>query len=126
MFGVAVVLCFIAVIQTASAGTSVEIDGATAAGLCTTSYPGTTCPDQLSPCQWDMRVIGANAAHESETGDGVKVGIIDSGIDRFHPDLNPGGSTLGCRAPSSSARRRLQIPTRSRTATVRTRRPFRT
>jgi subtilisin family serine protease len=95
MLGVAVVLCFIAVIQTASAGTSAEIDGATAAGLCTTSYPGTTGPDQLSPCQWDMRVIGSTAAHETETGDGVKVGIIDSGIDRFHPDLNPGGIDIG-------------------------------
>lgn len=90
LFGVAVVLCFIAVIQTASAGTSAVIDGATASGLCTTSYPGTTGPDQLSPCQWDMRVIGSNAAHETETGDGVKVGIIDSGIDFTHPDLTGG------------------------------------
>jgi lantibiotic leader peptide-processing serine protease len=97
LFGVAVVLCFIAVIQTASAGTSAVIDGATAAGLCTTSYPGTTGPDQLSPCQWDMRVIGSNAAHETETGDGVKVGIIDSGIDFTHPDLAGGIDTaLSC------------------------------
>jgi subtilisin family serine protease len=97
LFGAAVVLCFIAVIQTASAGTAAVIDGATANGLCTTSYPGTTGPDQLSPCQWDMQVIGSNDAHETETGDGVKVGIIDSGIDFTHPDLAGGIDTpLSC------------------------------
>jgi lantibiotic leader peptide-processing serine protease len=97
LFGFAAVLCFIAVIQTASAGTTAVIDGATAAGLCTTSYPGTTGPDQLSPCQWDMRVIGSNAAHETATGDDVKVGIIDSGIDFTHPDLAGGIDTaLSC------------------------------
>ncbi len=46
---VAAALVFVVLIQTASAGTTAEIDGATAAGLCTTSYPGTTGPDQLSP-----------------------------------------------------------------------------
>ena len=50
-------------IQTASAAPTAVIDGATAAGLCTTSYPGTTGPDQLSPCQWDMPVIDAGGAH---------------------------------------------------------------
>jgi lantibiotic leader peptide-processing serine protease len=98
LLGVAAVLCFIAVIQTASAGTAAVIDGATANGLCTTSYPGTTGPDQLSPCQWDMRVIGSNAAHATATGDGVKVGIIDSGVDFTHPDLAGGGidTPLSC------------------------------
>jgi subtilisin family serine protease len=42
-----------------------------------------------------MRVIGANAAHETETGDGVKVGIIDSGIDFTHPDLTGGIDVAG-------------------------------
>ncbi len=67
--------------------TQAQVDGATAAALCTTSYPGVTGPDQLSPCQWDMPVIHALAAHEKATGAGVKVGVIDGGVDFTHPDL---------------------------------------
>jgi subtilisin family serine protease len=66
----------------------VLIDGATAAGLCTTSYPGVSGPEQLSACQWDMAVINAGPeAWAHATGKGVKVGVIDSGIDFSHPDL---------------------------------------
>jgi subtilisin family serine protease len=64
-----------------------QVDGAAAAGLCATSYPGVTGPDQLSPCQWDMKVVNALAAHEKATGLGVKVGVIDGGVDFAHPDL---------------------------------------
>jgi lantibiotic leader peptide-processing serine protease len=98
VFGLAAALLFVVLIQTASAGTTAVIDGATAAGLCTTSYPGTTGPDELSPCQWDMRVVNANAAHSTATGAGVKVGIIDSGVDFTHPDLSGGGidTPLSC------------------------------
>ena len=63
------------------------VDGATAATLCGTAYPGVTGPDQLSPCQWDMARIYAVEAHAKSTGRGVKVGVIDSGIDFAHPDL---------------------------------------
>lgn len=71
------------------AGTTAVIDGATANGLCTTSYPGTPPgTDQLSPCQWDMRVINATGATRAvATGEGVKVGVIDGGVDFTHPDL---------------------------------------
>jgi lantibiotic leader peptide-processing serine protease len=93
----ATALLFVVLIQTASAGSTVVIDGAAANGLCAASYPGTTGPDQLSTCQWDMRVINANAAHATATGEGVKVGIIDSGIDFTHPDLAGGIDTaLSC------------------------------
>jgi lantibiotic leader peptide-processing serine protease len=71
----------------ASADSAAVIDGATAAGLCSTSYPGTTGPDQLSSCQWDMDVINAGAAQAKATGIGVKVGVIDGGVDFSHPDL---------------------------------------
>jgi subtilisin family serine protease len=74
-------------IQPAFADTAAVIDEGTANGLCTTSYPGTTGPDPLSPCQWDMAVIGAGPAHAKRTGAGVKVGVIDSGVDFSHPDL---------------------------------------
>jgi lantibiotic leader peptide-processing serine protease len=64
------------------------IDGSTAAGLCITSYPNLTVgPDELTPCQWDMEAINALAAHTTATGLGVKVGVIDGGVDFDHPDL---------------------------------------
>jgi hypothetical protein len=48
----------------AALDTQVVIDGSTAAGLCFTSYPDVTAGlDELSPCQWDMEVINALAAH---------------------------------------------------------------
>ena len=40
---------------------TVLIDGPGANGRCTTSYPGVTGPDELSPCQWDMKTIAAVA-----------------------------------------------------------------
>ena len=78
-------LLLVVVFQTASASTTVLIDGPDAHNRCLTSYPGVTGPDELSPCQWDMKAI--NAGGTQATGAGVKVGIIDSGIDFTHPDL---------------------------------------
>src|SRR5215510_11352586 len=71
-----------------AADSAAVIDGATAAGRCSTSYPGGPFgPDQLSPCQWDMGVIHSDASHAYATGAGVKVGVIDGGVDFTHPDL---------------------------------------
>jgi lantibiotic leader peptide-processing serine protease len=70
-----------------ASATSAAVDETTANGLCQTSYPGTTGPDPLSPCQWDMSVIHSNEAHSTATGKGVKVGVIDGGVDFTHPDL---------------------------------------
>jgi lantibiotic leader peptide-processing serine protease len=89
----ALMLTFFMLISTigvfpASADTAAVIDGATANGLCTTSYPGAPSgPDQLSPCQWNMPVINAPSAHAYATGEGVTVGVIDGGVDFSHPDL---------------------------------------
>ncbi len=43
--------------------------------------------DPLEAQQWDMTAIGAPEAREIEDGDGVVVGVLDSGIDVSHPDL---------------------------------------
>jgi subtilisin family serine protease len=52
--------------------------------------PGT---DPLTGYQWDMQMIGAQNDDGSpaleEQGDGVLVGIIDTGIDGTHPDIAP-------------------------------------
>ena len=45
-------------------------------------------PESLSACQWDMREIDAGAeSYAKATGAGVKVGVIDGGVDFTHPDL---------------------------------------
>lgn len=83
-------LPFTGLIRPVSAGTestTVLIGEATANALCTTSYPGTSGADPLSPCQWDMPVIHAGAAQAIATGKGVRVGVIDGGVDFTHPDL---------------------------------------
>jgi len=84
-------LGFVASVPPVSAEVQVLIDGPTANGRCTTSYPGVTGPDELSSCQWDMARIDTAAAHVIQaTGAGVRVGIIDGGVDFTHPDLAGG------------------------------------
>ena len=48
-------------------------------------------PETFSWLQWNMEMIGATpeGAHDTATGDGVLVGIIDTGVDGSHPDLAP-------------------------------------
>lgn len=39
---------------------------------------------------WGMEVIGVEAAHSSEfTGEGIKVAVLDTGVDYRHPELSP-------------------------------------
>jgi subtilisin family serine protease len=46
--------------------------------------------EPLAICQWDMAVIDAGTDSFAEaTGDGVSVGVIDSGVDFNHPDIAP-------------------------------------
>lgn len=47
--------------------------------------------EPLADRQWDMALIGATSdgAHRQATGQGVDVGIIDTGIDGTHPDIAP-------------------------------------
>lgn len=48
---------------------------------------GSTEP--LSGLQWDMKQIDAAAANKTERGKGVRVGILDTGVDGSHPDIAP-------------------------------------
>jgi subtilisin family serine protease len=70
-----------------AADTEVLFDETTAHDRCVTAYPPNPGADPLSACQWDMEVIHTTAANATATGKGVKVGVIDGGVDFSHPDL---------------------------------------
>lgn len=46
-----------------------------------------TTDDSLSGTQWALRRIGADKAWKVSTGAGIVVGVLDTGVDFFHPDL---------------------------------------
>lgn len=47
--------------------------------------------EPLGACQWDKALINASDAgsYAKATGKGVKVGVLDSGVDMTHPDIAP-------------------------------------
>ncbi|MEW6152999.1 MAG: S8 family serine peptidase [Actinomycetota bacterium] len=45
--------------------------------------------DPFFPDQWNLTQIGAPEAWARSTGEGVTIGIVDTGIDAAHPDLGP-------------------------------------
>jgi subtilisin family serine protease len=47
--------------------------------------------ETFGPCQWDMAIINASdsGSYSKATGNGVTVGVIDSGVDLEHPDVAP-------------------------------------
>jgi subtilisin family serine protease len=55
--------------------------------------------EPLGACQWDMALINAteDGSYQVATGQGVTVGIIDSGLDFAHPDIDPNADVaLSC------------------------------
>lgn len=60
------------------------------AELCEELYEetfGVPNSEPLGGCQWDMALINADGS--IATGAGVKVGVIDSGVDFYHADIAP-------------------------------------
>lgn len=55
--------------------------------------------EPLGPCQWDMALINASdgGSYQYATGEGVIVGVLDSGVDFTHPDIAPNlNENLSC------------------------------
>lgn len=125
--GAVSVLLLGGVIAPSHAATGAAIDEGTAGGLCAASYPGANPlgNEPLADCQWDMGRINAVAANATQRGRGVRVGVID-GVSTSLTPTWPGQSRSPLRARSSSAPRRRPTLRRWPTATVRTRRLFRT
>jgi lantibiotic leader peptide-processing serine protease len=93
----AVSILLLAAAPAASARETAAYDAGTASGLCEDYFGVSAGPEPLSACQWDMRYIEANASSRARaTGDGVKVGVIDGGIDFTHPDLDNIDVGLSC------------------------------
>jgi len=77
--------------------TSVVLAAATTdelVGICESLYGsvfGTPNGEPLGACQWDKALINASdsGSYDHATGDGVKVGVIDSGVDFYHADIAP-------------------------------------
>jgi len=62
--------------------------------ICNGAYGGTfPAPngEPLGACQWDKSLINASdtGSYPLATGRGVRVGVIDSGVDMTHPDIAP-------------------------------------
>jgi subtilisin family serine protease len=53
--------------------------------------PPATGVEPLAPLQWDMAAIGAGStqSYRFNQGAGVRVGVIDTGVDGNHPDIAP-------------------------------------
>ncbi|MEA2023994.1 MAG: S8 family serine peptidase [Actinomycetota bacterium] len=92
-------LMFASIVAIAPAGVATEdtTEAATVpevTGLCDSLYGGVfgvPNGEPLGPCQWDMALINATdtGSYAKATGAGVKVGMIDSGVDFNHPDIAP-------------------------------------
>ncbi len=83
--GAALVLGFV---TPASASTQAAYTPAAASDVCEDFFDVGAGPEPLSACQWDMRAIHAGpTSYAKATGAGVKVGVIDGGVDFTHPDL---------------------------------------
>ena len=98
-FTIGIVACAAAILVPTAGSVATGTRAETKPGL------GTLCASVLAPitggvaasgepfaaCQWDMVQIHATTAgsHTVASGIGVRVGVIDSGVDLTHPDIAP-------------------------------------
>ena len=85
---------FVIVIFALSARVRAAATTAEAVALCEALYGDAfdvPNSEPLGPCQWDMALINASesGSYSVATGAGVKIGVIDSGVDMTHPDIEP-------------------------------------
>src|SRR2546421_12769713 len=60
---------------------------ATLAGVVSNVQTAKASQDPLFGAQWNLVQIGAPAAWQRSTGAGVRIGIVDTGVQRAHEDL---------------------------------------
>ena len=70
------------------------MDGPAAAAWCEDHFAsvfGVPNSEPLGACQWDNALMNASesGSYQRAKGTGVKVGVIDSGVDFTHPDIAP-------------------------------------
>jgi lantibiotic leader peptide-processing serine protease len=89
-------LAVVGLLATPASATTSQTDAVPIAAeqqICSNLFGGVFAPasaEPLAQCQWDMSIIHADAATRARaTGAGVRVGIIDSGVDINHPDIAP-------------------------------------
>jgi lantibiotic leader peptide-processing serine protease len=75
-----------AVVSMAAPAEAAPLTPAAVSAQCASFFGVVAGPEPLSACQWDMREIEAGPGLAA-TGSGVKVGVIDGGVDFSHPDL---------------------------------------
>lgn len=88
VLGAALALVMVAASAVLAASSTADL-----AALCDSLYGdifGVPNGEPLGPCQWDMALINAtDETYALATGAGVRVGVIDSGVDMYHPDIAP-------------------------------------
>src|SRR5687768_4405976 len=52
-----------------------------------TFLTGAPARDEIRDAQWHLEYLRMEQAHQTSTGEGVIVGVIDTGVDGGHPDL---------------------------------------
>src|SRR5215218_937253 len=92
-WSVAALAAATALALTAAPAASAAVPISTEQQICSQIFGGVYAPassEPLAQCQWDMSLIHADQASRSRaTGEGVRVGILVSGVDLNHPDIRP-------------------------------------
>jgi subtilisin family serine protease len=85
-------LCALVGVMVMPTAGSAAVSQAELTAICDDLYGDVFAAPNAEPfgvCQWDMAIIGAGDSYSHATGEGVSVGVIDSGVDFTHPDIAP-------------------------------------